>query len=239
MDFILRILTVFLAVLHAYPIAACFGIVLFFCFGLALSRFLPRRLALWLLPLTGLLFVVFMVNLFAGHFVRNALLLRVGVEAEGMVVASSETNVRYNDQPVWRHEVMLKPKGVPVSPISTYGLTSDFNLTPHAWDEGFAYPAAGVRFNARFLPDFPRAFVILTEDDSEYSKGLKCQRSAQQQATLRARLRMVPESRQDGRELASALEIYYYQLDCDKLKSNRFLMDSIDKEIAALRSLPR
>lgn len=135
----------------------------------------------------------FMVNLFAGHFASNWLLVRAGEAGTATVVSIEPTSSQYNDQPVMRYQVMIRPQhGGAI--VQTYFETSDFNITPQPTEDGYVYPPPGRQFSVRYLPDFPRAFVILSNDDSPYGRGLRCQRSMEIQSKLRNQIAFDPQN---------------------------------------------
>lgn len=49
----------------------------------------------------------------------------------------------------------------------------DFNLYPKP-KQGYVYPAIGEKFSVRYLDNYPKAFTIRTNDNSEYAVRLKC-----------------------------------------------------------------
>lgn len=231
MDSTLHALAIFLVFLHAHPVWSVFALVGFATLITVMQFVFPIWKKLW--GLLFFLFLVFMLNLFAGHLVRNPLLKKIGSPGEGMIVAQSQTNTRYNDKTVLRFDVMIK--GKQAKPVATYCESADFNITPEPHEDGYIWPATGKKFNVRYLPEYPQAFVIISDDNSEYSTSLKCGRSADQQRKLRAQLSMDAGNSQYQQELADAMQNYYYTLDCVQLKSNAVYMKGIDAEIAKLR----
>lgn len=168
--FVLRCLAAFLFVLKAYPVwSVCALFLLSYLFSKC-----PKQPS-FIVSALSTLFLCYFANLFVGHFVRNPLLMLSGDVGEATVVAVEQTSSLYNDQPVMRHEVMIRPQsGGEV--LHTYFETDEFNVSPQPTDDGYIYPQVGMQFNVRYLSQFPRALVILSDDDSPYSRGLRCQR---------------------------------------------------------------
>jgi hypothetical protein len=109
-----------------------------------------------------------------------------------MVVAGSQTSDIYNDQPVWRYDVMIKSGNE--EPVSTYFLTSDFNIVHTESFNEYYYPAEGTRFNVWFLNKYPRAFVIIADDNSEYAKSLQRAKVIKEINRLKNQLKMDPKN---------------------------------------------
>lgn len=129
-------------------------------------------------PFIVLLYFIYFITIFAGHFAINFLLEYFGDEGEGRVVDITQTSDLYNDQPVLCYDVMIKANDQ--QPVSTYCLTSDFNIShPESWNEYF-YPETGISFNVWFLKGYPRAFVIIGNDDSDYARTLQREKKAKE-----------------------------------------------------------
>ncbi|MDS0527410.1 hypothetical protein NNC19_17095 [Clostridium sp. SHJSY1] len=152
--------------MRAHPIISMLAMIFIGFAGAVLAAVTNRRK---LSHFVIILFPLYMINLFAGHFLTNALLENYGEKGEGIVVSSNETSDLYNDQPVWRYDVMLKSGNE--EPISTYFLTSDFNIIHKESFNEYRYPSKGIRFNVWYLKKYPKAFVIIANDDSEYAKS--------------------------------------------------------------------
>lgn len=180
---------IFLVLTKSHPIISfltmlCIGLLL-----VALAAVMKRRKLVYLaIPL----FPLYMVNLFAGHFVTNALLEHFGEKGQGMVVASKQTSDLYNDQPVWRYDVMIKSGNE--KPVSTYFLTSDFNIIHTDSFNEYRYPSEGTRFNVLYLKRYPKAFVIIADDDSEYAKNLRQYKRSEEINRLKNQLKMDPQN---------------------------------------------
>lgn len=157
----------FLVLTRVHPIISFLAMICIGFLGAVLAAAMNRRK---LTPLAIILFPLYMINLFAGHFLTNVLLENFGEKGEGIVTSSNQTSNLYNDQPVWRYDVTLKSGNE--EPISTYFLTSDFNIIHKESFNEYRYPSKGIRFNVWYLKKYPKAFVIIANDDSEYAKSL-------------------------------------------------------------------
>lgn len=116
-----------------------------------------------------LLLPLYLINIFAGHFVTNILLEHFGEKGEGVVINRSETSIIYNEERVWRYNVLLKGGS---EEIFTYFLTDEFNIIHKNSFNKYYYPTEGIKFNVYYLKKYPKAFVIIANDDSDYSKSL-------------------------------------------------------------------
>lgn len=180
---------IFLVLTKTHPIISFFGMLCIGLLGAILAVAMNRAKLTYLVIL---LFPLYMINLFAGHFVTNALLEHLGEKGEGMVVASNQTSDLYNDQYVWRYDVMLKSGNE--EPISTYFLTSDFNIIHTESLNEYHYPTEGIRFNVWYLKKYPKAFVIIADDDSEYAKILRQDKASKEINRLKNQLKMDPQN---------------------------------------------
>lgn len=77
---------------------------------------------------------------------------------------------RHNKQPVIRFNVVYKTADG--RNVETYFETWDFNVYPPA--NSVRYPNVSETFRIAYLPSYPTAFLILTEDPSPYSKAAEC-----------------------------------------------------------------
>jgi hypothetical protein len=188
---------IFLVELKSSPIIGFWGLVIL---GGIISIFFPKRAV----SIFVILFLGYLANIFMGHFVTNYLLERFGDKGEGMVVAIDNTSSTYNDQPVMKYEVMLKSDNQ--KPVSTYFLSSDFNIVHQkSWNE-YVYPSTGIRFNVYYLKGYPRAFVIIADDGSDYAKGLESDQDLEEISRLQNQLKMDPDNDDIRNKLNNLLE---------------------------------
>ena len=106
-----------------------------------------------------------------GTWVRTGVIHRFGGPGEGVVTEQFATGSVHNDEPVVGFRALIRPAGREAR--RTVFHSNDFNVWPPA--NSVRYPPVGVRFNVRVLPDYPGEFVILTDDDSPFARGLRCE----------------------------------------------------------------
>ncbi|EKQ57646.1 MULTISPECIES: hypothetical protein [unclassified Clostridium] len=159
---------IFLIGLKTHPILTFLAIIIL---GLFIPVILPKKLKLPTFICSFIIFSLCFLNFFAGHLLTNFLIDKFGVNGQGVVEDISQTSNLYNDEPVLRYNVNIKQNNNDT--ISTYCLTSDFNIAHTDSLNEYSFPQPGIKFNVRFIKEYPRAFVIIANDDSEYSKTLK------------------------------------------------------------------
>ena len=86
------------------------------------------------------------------------------------------------------------------SSFLSYFKTDQFNISP-APDDSYTWPGIEHKFNVRYAPEYPAALVIISDDESEYSAGLRCSRSAQAATRLRRLVATAPENARYKAEL--------------------------------------
>ena len=229
----MRAIAIFMVFIHAHPVWSLLGSLATGVLIFVLHLFYPRWIKLWILM--PILLANYFFSLFAGHLISNPLLLKYGDTGEAIIVAQTNTSKLYNESPVQRYDVMIKGTGPNAKPVSTFCESWDFNITPQPHPDGYSWPAQGKQFNVRYLTEYPRAFVIISNDNSEYSSGLKCDHNAKEIYRLRSQLKMDPDNRGYKRALANLLEERHYRLDCDHFKKNRVLMKQVDEEIRSAK----
>lgn len=142
--------------------------------GLLLPAIL-RRLGWWKRGAVGcgvaslVLAVLWVVLL--GSLARAYVIHWFGGPGEGVVTEQFATNSVHNDEPVVGFRALIRPAGREAR--RTVFHSNDFNVWPPA--NSVRYPPVGVRFNVRVLPDHPGDFIILTDDDSPFARGLRCE----------------------------------------------------------------
>ncbi len=132
----------------------------------------------FLLPSGAVLFFVFsfifglfsLVNLISPHFLDGELINSYGQKTDAKVISREETGNRHNKQPVIRFKVVYKTADG--RNVETYFETWDFNIYPPA--NSVRYPNVGETFRIAYLPSYPTAFLILTDDASPYTKAAQC-----------------------------------------------------------------
>ncbi len=115
-----------------------------------------RRQARWYLLLLPF-FIYAQLNIFVAHMFNALLLEAYGVEGSGVITHSDETSSTLNDQSIWAYDLVLKTaegRDV-VAQIDTMS-ASIYPLT-----NAILIPPEGERFVVRYIPGFPRNFVIM------------------------------------------------------------------------------
>lgn len=137
----------------------------------AIRLFGRRKLALgcWtlLLPMAGL--AAILLFLFGSGLATN-LVHAHGVPGEGTVTDRFDTSTVHNDEQVYGFNVLIRTRDGQV--VRTSFRTDSFNVYPYR--NRTRYPGPGARFNVRYLPNHPHAFVIIADDDSEWARSLRC-----------------------------------------------------------------
>lgn len=119
--------------------------------------------------MVGLL-LLSIVNVIRPHYIDGHLMNALGERTEGKVVRVEQTMSSHNRQRVMRHYVIYRTAAG--QNVETSFETWDFNVYPSA--NSVSYPGQGETFGVLYLPSYPTAFLILTDDDSSYSKSREC-----------------------------------------------------------------
>ena len=77
----------------------------------------------------------------------------------------------YNEEPIYRYEVILK-SSLGESTESSFE-SDEFIIYPE-FNGAWTYPLAGQKFTIRHLEDRLDAFIIISNDTSEYAMSQKC-----------------------------------------------------------------
>ena len=105
-----------------------------------------------------------------GEWLMNPLIYQYGETGEGVVTGEYRTASMWNQEPVIGFNVVIRKAD---GGIVQTGFRSDsFNVYPPANE--VRYPTAGMRFTVRYLPVHPEDFVIVTNDNSEWARSLRC-----------------------------------------------------------------
>lgn len=184
-------IVILLVALKSHLILSFLGCIVF---GIVSQIIFPKQIRSALLKFSITFFVVIFLNIFLGHFLTNILIDNFGETGVGMVVSSSRTSDQYNNQTVYRYDVMIKPNSDDSNVVSTYFLSSDFNIVHKDSFNEYHYPSTGVKFNVKYIKNYPRAFVIIANDDSEYSKNLRVSKYSDEKSTIENQLKMDPEN---------------------------------------------
>jgi hypothetical protein len=128
----------------------------------------------WLCALLIVAFIPLMGLVFAGivrpHVADGYLIANYGERAEAKVINKENTNNLHNNRRVERYNVIYRTAAGET--IETHFDSWDFNVYPSA--NSVRYPQPGQSFKIAYLPSFPDTFLILTEEESEYSASEEC-----------------------------------------------------------------
>ncbi len=126
----------------------------------------PSRLAFILPP--AIAFGV--LNIIFGPALSTRLIHALGESGAATVTGTFDTATQYNNHNVVGfHVLMRRPSG---NVVTERFEDDEFNVYPP--HNGTSYPDVGALFTVRYLPHFPRDFVILTDDASPYAQALRC-----------------------------------------------------------------
>lgn len=157
--------------------------------------------AAWLFLLAAcgsLLFVA--ANLFRPHFADAGFISRIGHHADAKII-NTKTYSEVNDPELTvRYEIMFKTSAGEL--VETHFYSSDHNFHPPVRSINFAQP--GETFRIAYLPNFPTAFVVLTDADSPAKTRAQCSDLGPELNKAIARRDFEPNSEQYKQELADA-----------------------------------
>lgn len=160
-------LIILLITLRTHPLLSLLLIIALCIIALLI---LPLKFKLQIIGFMFIFFTLSFINVFIGHFIINSLLNNYGEKGQGVIVDTLQTSNYYNNEQVLRYDIIINTNEN--LEIPTYCLSSDFNIVNEKSFNSYYYPKSGVKFNVKYLQNYPRAFVIIVNNDSEYSKGL-------------------------------------------------------------------
>jgi hypothetical protein len=130
-----------------------------------------KRIRAYLILFAVMLFLCGFVNMFFGTYFVGNLVYMAGDIGSAVTVSTKQTNNQYNHQWIYEHTVIIETKdGVKYEAAFD---DSDFNIFPSP-DDGYVYPSVGEKFSVKYLARNPKAFVIISDDDSPYAKKIRC-----------------------------------------------------------------
>lgn len=157
------ILSAILYFLTQHPI---WSLPLLIILGVVLAQLLARwrRNQGWQ-ALIIVFFVLGMVNIFTAHLFNALFLQAFGVDGTAVITQAEETNSTLNDSPIWAYDaVMRTADGRDV--VTQFDTMS---ATIYPITNAILIPPKGERFAVRYIPGFPRNFVIM-RDLSPYGR---------------------------------------------------------------------
>jgi hypothetical protein len=123
------------------------------------------------------------INIPFGAAIATALLYHTGEKGVAQVTSTYKTSTQYNNHRVIGYKVLLKTKEGET--IETGFEDDDFIVYPH--HNSVTYPDENVTFTVHYLPQFPRDFVIISNDDSPWASGMNCSKLTTKLYEARAR----------------------------------------------------
>lgn len=120
----------------------------------------------------SLLFVIYgFINVFFGISIAGAFINSMGERGTATTFNITQTNNQFNNYWINEHSVIITTNDN--EKVEANYFDDSFNLYPKP-KQGYVYPTLGETYGVRYLKRNPKAFVIITNDDSPYAKRLKC-----------------------------------------------------------------
>lgn len=127
---------------------------------------------------------VFILSFFS-RYLTIPLIHVFGEETVGRVVSVESIPEMYNEQQVYRHDVIFNHENGEL--IETSFKTSDFNVYPIT--NSVSYPSSGSNFTLRYMKHIPSEFIIVKDKNEEQLSDLNAERS-----TLQEKLSFDPDN---------------------------------------------
>ena len=134
--------------------------------GVVLARLMVlwRRRERWYLLILPF-FLCGPLNIFTAH-ITNALFLNAfGVSGTAVITHAEETSSTLNDQNIWAYDVVLKT----ADGRDVVGQFDSMSASIYPITNAILIPPEGERFAVKYIPGFPRNFVIM-RDLSPYGR---------------------------------------------------------------------
>ena len=125
----------------------------------------PWRRWMWRLAMVACGLGIF----FGAPVLSDWLLYRVGQTATAQVTGTYATWTEINDHDVVGYNVLIRV--APDKLVESRFEDDEVNVFPPA---DFDYPQPNETFDVRYVPGFPRDFIILTDDDSPWARRQRC-----------------------------------------------------------------
>lgn len=228
-------IAILFVVLKSHPVLSILGCIFFGIINQVVS---PQKVKSHLSKFSIVFFVIIFANIFVGHFLTNMIIDNFGEKGEAIILDNSKTSDQYNNAAVYRYNVMIKPTD-DSNVISTYFLSSDFNIIHNDSFNEYHYPSTGVKFNVKYIKAYPKAFVIIANDDSDYSKQLQLNKYSSEKSKIENQLKMDPEN-SDLKEKLEELENKIHAImdnnsgntseDTKKLQLNKYSVEKSNIE---------
>lgn len=131
------------------------SLIISFLVGVVTNR---PRWAMWLMIIPS--FYAVFLNVFVGKYLNSLFLSSFGITGSGVITSVEPTNSTLNDQVVLAYSVVLRT-------VEGEDIVSDFDTmtaTISPISNAIYIPPQGERFVTRYIPGFPRNFVIMREE---------------------------------------------------------------------------
>lgn len=128
---------------------------------------------------------------FLGSWLMTPLIHHYGKTGEGVVTDQFRTADMYNGEPVIGFNILIRKADGGI--VRTSFRSDSFNVYPAA--NAVRYPTPGTRFNVRYLAVHPEDFVIVSNDDSDWARSLRCGDLLQDVARTAREASFAPEDR--------------------------------------------
>ena len=151
-----------------------------------------------------LLILLAFLKLFLGHSAAVRLVHALGQNAQGIVLDTYSTSTMYNNQQVHGHHVLLTLADGRT--VQEGFRTDSFNVYPP--HNSTAYPPEGEHFDARYLPHFPSAFIILAEGTGSFAHDLRCKGLGQAVDAAERKRGFAPDNPNFRAEAITTLQTY-------------------------------
>lgn len=180
---------------------------LFLLLGVALSLLLVNRTRKkrWFLLILAF-FIYGQLNIFVAHIFNAMFLEAFGVQGTAVITHSDETSSTLNDQNIWDYDGVLQTadgRDVVVQfdsmSASIYPITNAINIPPQ-----------GEAFVVKYIPGFPRNFVVM-RDLSSYGKRMLIAEDREPVEKASAQFAVSPGNKDFIAEYRSALTAFIDQ----------------------------
>ena len=147
---------------------ALFGGIAFSVWRGARAKAQGRTSAAWMLTVSGV--ALGLVSIMFGPWISSDLVYMAGRSASAVITGTYGTGSQYNSHDVLGHNVLIRT--TPGHVTQTRFSSDQFNVYPS--HNATTYPGQGAVFTVRYLPHFPKVFVIVANDDSPFARSLRC-----------------------------------------------------------------
>lgn len=112
------------------------------------------------------------LNIFIGNLIAGIIINKVGEFGSAVTVSIKQTNNQYNDYWIYEHLIILETNDGSI--YETSFEDADFNIYPEP-EQGYIYPSIGEKYTVKYLKRNPKAFIIVSNDNSPFAKRIRCQ----------------------------------------------------------------